>query len=245
MSYRDWLVATVVSTERQTPTARSIVLDAPGFGGSTAGQHVDIRLTAPDGYQAARAYSLASTGPGDRIELAVDLIETGEVSPYLVTELEPGDQFEVRGPLGRWFVWAPEREPGATRPLQLVAGGSGVVPLMAMIRAHRAAESPAPMRLLYSVRRPDDVFFAGELRQAAESGALDLTLAYTRVTPPGWPRPAGRISAEFVAEVTASAAENPALFVCGPNGFVSAAADHLIAAGHDPRTIKTERFGGA
>lgn len=245
MSYRDWLVATVVSTARQTPTARSIVLDVPGFGGSTAGQHVDIRLTAPDGYQAARAYSLASTGPGDRIELAVDLIETGEVSPYLVTELEPGDQFEVRGPLGRWFVWAPEREPDAKRPVQLVAGGSGVVPLMAMIRAHRAAASAAPLRLLYSVRGPDDVFFADELRAAAESGALDLRLAYTRQTPPGWPRAAARISPELVAEATVPAGDAPALFVCGPNGFVSAAADHLIAAGHDPRTIKTERFGGA
>lgn len=240
---REWLVATVVSTTRQSPTARSIVLDVPGFGGSAAGQHVDIRLTAPDGYQAARAYSLASTGRSDRIELAVDLIETGEVSPYLVTELQVGDQFEVRGPLGRWFVWKPEAEP--SQPVQLVAGGSGVVPLLAMVRAHRAAASSVPMRLLYSVRSPDDVFFADELRAAGESGVLDLRLAYTRSAPPGWPRPAGRITAELVAAVTVAADEGPVIFVCGPNGFVSAASDHLLASGHDPRTIKTERFGGA
>jgi ferredoxin-NADP reductase len=245
VSYRDWLVATVISTTRQTPTARSIVLDVPGFGGSVAGQHVDIRLTAPDGYQAARAYSLASAGPGDRIEIAVDLIETGEVSPYLVTELEPGDQFEVRGPLGRWFIWSPEREADAARPVQLVAGGSGVVPLMAMIRAHGTAASAAPLRLLYSVRGPDDVFFGDDLRAASESGVLALTLVYTRQTPPGWPRAAGRISAELVAEIATPAAESPAIFVCGPNGFVSSASDHLIAVGHDPRMIKTERFGGA
>jgi len=240
VSYRDWLVGTVVESRPQTPHARTIVLDVPGWTGSTAGQHVDIRLTAPDGYQAARAYSLASAGPSDRVELAVDLIPDGEVSPYLVEELRAGDQLELRGPLGRWFTWKPEQ----TAPVQLVAGGSGIVPLLAMVRAHAAAGSAVPLRLLYSVRSPDDVFYVDELMDAAAAGTLDLTIAYTRRTPPGHPTPAGRITAALVAEATIPPAEHPAIFVCGPNGFVAAAADHLIAAGHDPLTIKTERFGG-
>lgn len=240
MSYRDWLVGTVVESRPQTPHARTIVLDVPGWTGSTAGQHVDIRLTADDGYQAARAYSLASAGPGSRVELAVDLIPDGEVSPYLVEEVRAGDQLELRGPLGRWFVWKPE----LTAPVQLVAGGSGVVPLLAMVRAHRASASTVPMRLLYSVRSPDDVFYAEELADAAAAGTLDLTLSYSRRTPPGHPSPAARLTPELVAAVTLPPSAAPAIFVCGPNGFVATAADHLIAAGHDPLTIKTERFGG-
>lgn len=240
MSFRDWLVGTVVSTTAQTPTARSIVLEVPGWGGSTAGQHVDVRLTAPDGYTAVRAYSLASTGPGSTVELAVDLIDDGEVSPYLVNELRAGDQLELRGPLGRWFVWKPTLE----APVQLVAGGSGVVPLVAMIRAHAASASSVPFRLLYSVRTPDDVFYANELADAAASGSLDLTLAYTRRAPAGYATPPGRISRELVANTTFAPELSPAVFVCGPNGFVAAAADHLVALGHDPLAIKTERFGG-
>jgi ferredoxin-NADP reductase len=240
VSYRDWLVGTVVSTSQQTPTARSIVLDVPGWAGSTAGQHVDVRLTADDGYQAVRAYSLASTGPEMLVELAVDLIPDGEVSPYLVNELQPGDQLEFRGPLGRWFVWKPE----LTQPVQLVAGGSGVVPLVAMVRAHAASESSVPMRLLYSVRTPDDVFYSEELMDAAANGSLDLTLSYSRRTPPGHPRAAARIDRELLEAVAFAPAELPAVFVCGPNGFVAAAADLLVAAGHDPLMIKTERFGG-
>ncbi len=240
MSFREWLVGTVVSTATQTPTAKSIVLDVPGWGGSTAGQHVDVRLTAPDGYTAVRAYSLASTGPGSTVELAVDLIDDGEVSPYLVHELRAGDQLEFRGPLGRWFVWKPTME----APVQLVAGGSGVVPLVAMIRAHGASASAAPFRLLYSVRTPDDIFYANELRDAAAAAALDLTIAYTRRAPAGDPAPPGRISRELVEASTFGPEVGPAIFVCGPNGFVAAAADHLVALGHDPLTIKTERFGG-
>ena len=240
MSYRDWLVGTIVESRPQTPHARTIVLDVPGWTGSTAGQHVDIRLTAPDGYQAARAYSLASAGPGSRVELAVDLIPDGEVSPYLVEEVRAGDQLELRGPLGRWFVWKPE----LTAPVQLVAGGSGVVPLLAMVRAHRASASTVPMRLLYSVRSPDDVFYADELADAAAAGTLDLTLSYSRRTPPGHLSPAARLTPELVAATTLPPSAAPAIYVCGPNGFVAAAADHLIAAGHDPLTIKTERCGG-
>lgn len=240
MSFREWLVGTVVSTTAQTPTARSIVLDVPGWGGSTAGQHVDVRLTAPDGYTAVRAYSLASTGTGSAVELAVDLIDDGEISPYLVHEVRPGDQLEFRGPLGRWFVWKPSIE----APVQLVAGGSGVVPLVAMIRAHAASGSTAPIRLLYSVRTPDDVFYANELRDAAAGGGLNLTITYTRRAPAGDSTPPGRITRELVAASAFGPEVKPAIFVCGPNGFVAAAADHLIALGHEPLTIKTERFGG-
>ncbi len=239
MTYRDWLVGTVISTRLQTPTAKSIVLDVPGWLGSTAGQHVDVRLTADDGYQAVRAYSLASTGPGNRVELAIDLIEDGEVSPYLVGELREGDQLEFRGPLGRWFVWKPE----FTGPVQLVAGGSGVVPLLAMVRAHAASGSSAIFRLLYSVRGPAEVFFAEELAELS-SPNLDTTFVYTRQTPEGWPTPAGRISREILADATIPAADHPAVFVCGPTGFVESVADWLVELGHDPVAVKTERFGG-
>jgi ferredoxin-NADP reductase len=202
-----------------------------------------VRLTAPDGYTAVRAYSLASTGPGDRVELAVDVIEDGEVSPYLVHELREGDQLEFRGPLGRWFVW----EPTVSSPVQLVAGGSGVVPLLAMVRAHRAFQNfatgaVAPIRMLYSVRSPDDVFYEQELMDAAATDGFDLTMLYTREAPDG--QPVGRINLETVAAHTFAREDKPAIFICGPNGFVAAASDLLIALGHDPLMIKTERFGG-
>ena len=240
MSYRDWLVGTVVSTTKQTPTAKSIVLEVPGWKGSTAGQHVDVRLTAEDGYQAVRAYSLASTGSGNLVELAVDLIEDGEVSPYLVGELREGDQLEFRGPLGRWFVW----KPSETRAVQLVAGGSGVVPLLAMARAHAASGSGPIFRLLYSVRSPADVFYADEL-DSLMSPSFQVTYVYTRETPPGWPRPPGRVTLDILRSATIPAAENPAVFVCGPTGFVESVADSLVALGHDPLAVKTERFGGS
>lgn len=240
MSYRDWLVGTVVSITEQTPTARSIVLDVPGWTGSTAGQHVDVRLTADDGYQAVRAYSLASTGPEMQVELAVDLIPDGEVSPYLVHELQPGDQLEFRGPIGRWFVW----KPALPQSVQLVAGGSGVVPLLAMVRAHAASASTVPMRLLYSVRSPENVFYSEELMDAAARGSIDLTFSYSRLAPAGHDRPAGRISRSLFEDATVAPSEAPAVFVCGPNGFVATASELLIELGHDPATIKTERFGG-
>lgn len=239
MSYREWLVGTVLETTSLTATAKAIVLDVPGWSGSTAGQHVDVRLTAEDGYTAVRAYSLASTGDMHTVELAVDLIEDGEVSPYLVHELRAGDQLEFRGPLGRWFVW----KPSLTSPVQLLAGGSGVVPLLAMIRAHAASDSTTVFRLLYSVRTPADAFYAAELA-SLEGPLLEITYVYTRETPAGWPVPAGRVSRELLAAATFGPNLQPAVFVCGPTGFVESVASALVDLGHDPLTVKTERFGG-
>lgn len=233
-----WHVGTVVSTKTESPTGRSIVFDVPGWGGNIAGQHADIRLTASDGYQAVRSYSVASVGSGDRVELAVDRFPDGEVSPYLVDELTVGDQVELRGPLGGWFVWTPAQ----TEPVQLIGGGSGIVPLMAMIRSHTDSGSAAPFRLLYSLRSPADAFFRSEL--ASPSPGLDVTWLYTRRTPAGWPRPAGRATPADLAASTFPTTLSPAVFVCGPTGFVETVATALVTLGHDPRRVKTERFGG-
>ncbi|MET0447700.1 MAG: ferredoxin reductase [Aeromicrobium sp.] len=231
-----WLVGTVVETRTETPSGRSLVIEVPDWPGNVAGQHVDVRLTAPDGYQATRSYSLASADDSTRVQLAVDRLPDGEVSPYLVDGVEVGDQLELRGPLGGWFVWRPTE----TRPVQLIAGGSGVVPLVAMLRARAAAGTAAPMRLLYSVRSPGDRFFADELE------ALDgIDYAYTRQAPDGFPRPPGRVTADDLARLTIPASENPAVFVCGPTGFVETVARALVDLGHDPLQVKTERFGGA
>ena len=239
-------MATVLDTRQQTLSARSITLDVPEWPGNSAGQHVDVRLSAPDGYTAVRSYSLASWGSAPRIELAVDEVPNGEVSPYLVHELRPGDQLELRGPLGAWFVWEP---PAATAPkstaAQLIGGGSGIVPLMAMIRAHADTQSTMPFRLLYSVRTPADVFFADELAMHAESPFFDVTFVYTRQAPEGWAVPVGRVNRDALEAATLSAADAPAVFVCGPTGFVESVADALVALGHDPMAVKTERFGGA
>jgi ferredoxin-NADP reductase len=216
------------------------VFSVPGWTGNVAGQHVDVRLTAPDGYQAVRSYSIASADDTERVQLAVDKLPDGEVSPYLVDELREGDQVEFRGPLGGWFVWRPSQ----TEPVQLIAGGSGIVPLVAMIRAHAASASTVPFRLLYSVRSPADRFFVAELEEL-EGPLLEITWVYTRETPVGWPTPAGRVTEEILARSTIAARENPAVFVCGPTGFVEAVATHLVALGHDPLAVKTERFGGA
>ena len=232
-------MGTVAATASQTPTARSILVDVPGWGGNLAGQHVDVRLTAPDGYTAVRSYSIASAGPEDRIELAVDRVPDGEVSPYLVDDIMTGDELELRGPLGGWFVWRDTD----TAPVQLIGGGSGVVPLIAMIRAHAASASPVEFRLLYSVRTPVDVFYANELK-ALESDKLTITYVYTRRTPPDWPTAAGRINREIIEQATFPPGVTPAVFVCGPTGFVESVADTLVALGHPAASVKTERFGG-
>jgi ferredoxin-NADP reductase len=187
-----------------------------------------------------RSYSIGSAPGGERLELTVEEIEDGEVSAYLSETIEPGDRIELRGPIGGWFVWRPS-SPG---PVQLVAGGSGIVPLMAMIRTRAQARVTAPFRLLYSLRTPDAAIYAAELRRrATEDAGLEVTYAYTRAAPPNWPRPAKRIDRDLIASAAIPAAENPACFVCGPTAFVESVADLLAATGHDTSRIKTERFG--
>lgn len=234
-----WLNARVVETRPATPHGRVLRLHVDGWPGNLAGQHVDVRLTAEDGYQAVRSYSLASSGDSDRLELAVDELPDGEVSPYLVEDVRTGDELEVRGPIGAYFVWTPERP----EPVQLIAGGSGVVPLVAIARLHASSASVAPMRMLYSVRSDDDAFYGDELAALA-CEAFTLDWAYTRTAPPDSPRPAGRVDAATIAGSTIPASENPTVYVCGPTGFVEAVADLLVAAGHSPDRIRTERFGG-
>ena len=240
-----WKVGTVVSTRTETPTGRSITIDVPGWPGNIAGQHVDVRLSAPDGYQAVRSYSIASAGDGEWVQLAVDKLPDGEVSPYLVDEVQKGDQLELRGPLGGWFVWRPEIDgvPQA-EDVQLIGGGSGIVPLIAMIRSHAASESTAKFRLLYSVRTPEDAFFADELARL-EGDGLEITWVYTRQAPEGWPTPAGRVTLDALRSATFPSSGTPAVFVCGPTGFVESVATWLVELGHEPAAVKTERFGGA
>lgn len=262
-----WHAATVASVAEETPTARRIVLDIPTWPGNDAGAHLDIRLTADDGYQASRSYSIASSGPGVRVVLAVAEVHDGEVSPYLVRYLRPGDKLEVHGPLGAYFIWKPPMltpPPPAPRasvltppsgppadelaPVQLIAGGSGVVPLFAMAEAHARASDRTAFRMLYSVRTPADVFFANELSGFAATpppGGLALDLVFTREVPAASARPAGRLTADLVADLTWPPDVSPRIFVCGPTPFVETVAHWLVAAGHDPGSIRTERFGGA
>lgn len=246
-----WHVATVAAATRETPNAARLELDVDGWPGNDAGQHLDVRLTAPDGYSATRSYSIASSGPTTRVVLAVDKLPDGEVSPFLVDELRAGDMLEVHGPLGAFFVWRPNGAGvvGAVavdaRPVQLIAGGSGVVPLYAIAQAHADANDRAPLRLLYSARTPDDVYFADELRAlAAASAPFRLDLVYTRRTPDGWPSPAGRITREALEAAVIPAADRPLVYVCGSTGFVERVADWLVQLGHDARSIRTERYGG-
>jgi ferredoxin-NADP reductase len=232
-----WLAATLVKVREETATARTLVLDAPGWPGHLPGQHLDVRLTADDGYSTQRSYSLAAPADGERIELTVELVDDGEVSPYLTEVLQVGDQVEVRGPVGGWFVWRPE----SRAPVLLVGGGSGIVPLMAMVRARRLAGSRTPFRLLYSLRDPGRRYYADELRRP-EPG-LDITYLYTRTAPEDWPREAGRVMLDDLAENGWPAAFEPDCYVCGPTGFVEVAADMLIDLGHAPDHVRTERFG--
>jgi ferredoxin-NADP reductase len=231
-------VARLTAVRDETPTARTLVLDVPSWPGHLAGQHVDVRLTAEDGYSTQRSYSLAAPADGERIELTVQKVGDGEVSPYLTEVFSIGDPVEVRGPIGGWFVWRPT-DP---EPVSLVAGGSGIVPLMAMIRARRAAGARTPFRLLYSVRTPAERYYAEELRGIALTG-VDVSFVYTREAPEGWPREPRRVGVADVNSAGWPASFEPACFVCGPTGFVETVADILVALGHDVRRIKTERFG--
>ena len=233
-----WLQADVATVRTETPRAKTLVLDVPGWPGHLAGQHVDVRLTADDGYQAERSYSIASAPGGERIELTVERLDDGEVSPYLTDVLEPGDRIELRGPVGGWFVW----RPGEDGPVLLVAGGSGVVPLMAMIRARAAAHDRTEMRLLVSSRSWDDVLYRDELARASGDG-LSVVHTLTRAQPPGWSGYARRVDAPMLADVGPGPDRLPHVFVCGPTPFVEAVAGALVQLGHEPPRIKTERFG--
>ena len=233
-----WFTGRLTRAHLLTAYARSLTFSVPGWPGHEAGQHVDVRLTAPDGYQAVRSYSIASAGPGEEIELAIDRLPDGEVSPFLVDDLELGDTVELRGPLGGWFVWRPE----LTQPVQLIAGGSGVVPLVAMTRAHAQAGSHIPMQLLYSLRMPDDAWYREELSRP--SATARITWHYTRTVPPGWSRSAGRLTAQDLERETLPPEGKPLIYICGPTGFVETVSHALTTLGHAPDTIRTERFGG-
>ena len=233
-----WRVAEVVDAVTETPRVKTVGFDVPGWPGHRAGQHVDVRLTAEDGYQAQRSYSIASAPDGTRLELTVERIDDGEVSPYLTEELRAGDQIEVRGPIGGYFVW----EPGFGGPLLLVAGGSGVVPLMAMTRLRVASGSDADTRLVFSSRGWDDVIYRGELEQLDGSG-VRVVHTLTRSQPSDWTGYARRVDAAMLAEVGPSPAERPHIYVCGPTPFVQAVAEALVGLGHEPHAIRTERFG--
>jgi len=229
-----WKPASIAEIRPETPRVKTIVFDVPGWPGHRAGQHVDIRLTAEDGYQAERSYSIATPHDGERLELTVEEIVDGEVSPYLTEEARPGDELEIRGPVGGWFVWNPDH-PG---PVLLVGGGSGVVPLRAMIRQR----GRVPTTLLYSARTLEDVIYREELERLAGDGlAVHLTL--TREQPEGWEGYARRVDRSLLAEVAPPPGEGPLAFVCGPTPFVEAVALALVDLGHDPALVKTERFG--
>ncbi len=233
-----WVTATVASVIDETPSVRTLVLSVPGWAGSSAGQHVDIRLTADDGYQAERAYSIASA-PGEPLAITVERLEDGEVSPYLTEEIRAGDLVEVRGPIGGYFVWTA----GDGGPLMLVAGGSGVVPLRSILRYRSFAGSSVPARLLYSSRSLEDVIYRSELSGFSGSGGVSVSYALTRSQPAGWTGYARRVDASMLAEVAWPAARMPLAYVCGPTSFVEAVAAGLVGLGYPAGRVKTERFG--
>ena len=216
---------------------RTLELDVPDWPGHRAGQHLDVRLTAEDGYQAERSYSIASA-PGDGVAITVERLDDGEVSPYLVDEAREGDRVEVRGPIGGYFVWDGD-EP---EPVLLVGGGSGVAPLMAMARQRARVGSAAPMKLLLSSRTIEDVIYSEEL-DALSGGGFEVVHTLTRSQPPGWSGYSRRIDPELLAEVAWPASESPRVYMCGSTRFVDAAADGLLQLGYDARWIRTERFG--
>ena len=234
-----WQVATVRDVREETAEARTLVLDLPHWPGHVAGQHVDVRLTAEDGYQAERSYSIASAPEAPALELTVERIADGEVSPYLTDDVRAGDQFELRGPIGGYFTWSVD-DGG---PLLLVAGGSGLVPLMAMLRHRAARGSAVDARLLLSARRVHEVIYRDELGSFAMDPGVGVTITLTREQPSGWQGFGRRIDAEMLRDVGPPPSEAPRVYVCGPTAFVERAADLLVAAGHAPGAIRAERFG--
>ncbi|GMA23929.1 oxidoreductase [Luteimicrobium album] len=244
---RGWRVATLASAHAESATARTLELDVLDWPGHLAGQHVDLRLTAADGYTAERAYSLSApldpAAPG-RVAVTVQRVPDGEVSPYLVDAFEPGQLIEVRGPVGGWFVWEPGFADAA--PVLLIAGGSGIVPLIAMVRARRGAGNRTSFRLLYSVRTPDDAMFTDELTGVrGRADGVEAQVFYTRAAPLDAAREARRIGLQDVAAHGWPPELRPVCYVCGPTGFVEAVTRMLLALGHDPAAIRAERFGPA
>jgi ferredoxin-NADP reductase len=228
----------VVSLARETSRTKSVVLEPQDWPGHRAGQHIDVRLTAEDGYQAERSYSIASAPTDEHLVITVERLDDGEVSPYLTDELRRGDELELRGPIGGYFVW----EESLGGPLLLVAGGSGVVPLRAMLRHHRAIGSNVPVRLLYSARALHEVIYRDEFERLVSEG-IDIRFTLTREAPDGWQGYSRRIDNQLLADVAWPPPESPLVYVCGPTSFVETASSTLVDLGHDPARIRTERFG--
>ena len=233
-----WQVAAVRSVAEETPSVRTIDLAVPDWAGHRAGQHLDVRLTAEDGYRAERSYSIASA-PGEHVAITVERLADGEVSPYLTEELQVGDEIEIRGPIGGYFVWDGDDQ---VTPLLLVAGGSGVVPFRSILRFREHLGGTVSVRLLYSVRSLEDVIYRAELDQY--HGGVELIYTLTRHQPPGWTGHAGRVDKAMLAEVAWPAEHEPLAFVCGPTPFVETVAESLVSLGYPPQRVKTERFGG-
>ena len=239
----EWRVATVTSVRDETPHARTIVLEVPDWPGHRAGQHVDVRLVAEDGYEAQRSYSIASPPESAAVELTVERIANAEVSPYLCDVLREGDGLEVRGPIGGYFVWSVARD----GPLLFVAGGSGIVPLMSMLRhrsrASAAVQARTPIRMVYSARSLDDVIYRRELESLANDSGVRVALTLTRSAPPDWSGYRRRVDRAMLDEVAWPAAPNTQGFVCGPTPLVESVASLLVDMGYDPARVRTERFG--
>ena len=241
-----WLTAQLVGLRSETRTSRTLTFEVPGWPGHRAGQHVDVRLTAVDGYSAQRAYSIAEPVDGHQLSITVQEVAGGEVSPYLVEGMELGDVLEIRGPIGGWFVWSPNPDAPVEQPILLVAGGSGVVPLMAMVRERERVRSAAPFRLVYSVRDPGQVMYADELEERAAAEGLIVDLLYTRTAPDGARRTPGRVTAADLAIPESASWRSgaaPRAYVCGPTGFVEHAIGVLLTLGYTNKTIRAERFG--
>ncbi len=233
-----WQVATVESLRPETASVRTIDLGVPDWAGHQAGQHLDIRLTAEDGYVAERSYSIASA-PGEPVTVTVERLEDGEVSPYLTEELQTGDEIEVRGPIGGYFVWDGN---DAQAPLLLVAGGSGVVPFRSIVRYRAAIGSAVPVRLVYSARSVPDIIYRAELEHPGDGVEVIYTL--TRQQPPGWSGRSGRVTPALLGEVAWPVSQGPLAFVCGPTAFVETVAAALVGLGYAADRVKTERYGG-
>lgn len=232
-----WQPAMVTRVDRESASAVTLRLDVPDWPGHRAGQHIDVRLTAPDGYTAVRPYSLASAGGSEHVDITVDTTPGGEVSTYLSRNAQPGHHVEVRGPLGHWFVW----DERSLAPTQLIAGGSGVVPLMSMLRTHQASGNAAPMQLLYSLTGPDQMLYHDELRPLESAGVVKFI--YTRFAPSDVTRPAGRMSIQDLQDHVLRATADTRGFVCGPTGFVETVLHRLVALGYDPGLLRAERYG--